>query len=41
MINGFHALSMTPPDSDADAYKCYQAQSGYAPYGNGKRNGNV
>ena len=32
---------MTPPDGDADADKGYQTQSGYAPYGNGKRDGNV
>ena len=32
---------MTPPDSDADADKGYQTQPGYAPYCDGKRDGNV
>ena len=41
MINGFHALSMTPPDGNANADKCHQAQSGYTPYSDGKRYGYI
>ena len=41
MVNGFPALSMIPPDSDADADKGYQAQPGYAPYCDSKRYGNI
>ena len=41
MVNGFPALSMTPPDGDSDCDKGKEAQSGNAPHGYRKRDGDV